>query len=81
MNAFSLDRYGNAQALCPGYLPDPVPGSHEVLLEIQATEFNPFDSKIRDGAVKPMLLYRPPVVLGPDLAGIVLSGGLRHAAL
>lgn len=77
MRAYILDRYGKGQALRLGDLPDPVPGSDEVLVEIQATGLNQLDGKIRDGAFKPILPYKPPFVLGHDLAGVVLSVGSK----
>lgn len=72
MKAYILDRYGKGQALRLGDLPDPVAGCDEVLVEIHATGLNQLDSKIRDGAFKPILPYKPPFVLGHDLAGVVL---------
>jgi NADPH:quinone reductase-like Zn-dependent oxidoreductase len=75
MKAYILGRYGKGQPLRLGDLPDPVPGSDEVLVEIHATGLNQLDSKIRDGAFKPILPYKPPFVLGHDLAGVVLSVG------
>ncbi|TDW59551.1 NADPH:quinone reductase-like Zn-dependent oxidoreductase [Novosphingobium sp. PhB55] len=75
MKAYILDRYGKGQPLRLGDLPEPVPGSDEVLVEIRATGLNQLDSKIRDGAFKPILPYKPPFVLGHDLAGVVLSVG------
>ena len=69
MKAFNLDRYGKKQALRLGDRPEPVPGPGDVLVEVEAAGLNPLDSKIRDGAFKPILPYKPPIVLGHDLAG------------
>ncbi|WP_324699816.1 NADP-dependent oxidoreductase [Novosphingobium sp. RL4] len=77
MKGYILDRYGKGQTLRLGDLPDPVPSADEVLVEIQATGLNQLDGKIRDGAFKPILPYKPPFVLGHDLAGVVLSVGSK----
>lgn len=74
MKAFILDKYKNG-ALRFGDMPDPALGDDDVLVEIHAAGLNPLDSKIRDGAFKPLLPYRPPFVLGHDMAGIVIRVG------
>ncbi len=75
MKAYQLERYGKGQRLALAEQPDPVIGSGEVLVEIRATAINQLDGKIRDGAFKPILPYKPPFVLGHDLAGIVTAVG------
>ena len=75
MKAYQLERYGKGQRLALAEQPDPVAGSGEVLIEIRATAINQLDGKIRDGAFKPILPYKPPFVLGHDLAGIVTAVG------
>ncbi|MDZ4394875.1 NADP-dependent oxidoreductase [Cypionkella sp.] len=75
MKAWSLDRYGKAQKLRMADLPDPVPSATEVLIRIHAAGLNPLDLKLRDGAFKPILPYKPPFVLGHDLAGEVVAIG------
>ncbi len=75
MKAYQLERYGKGQRLILVERPDPVPASDEVLVEIHATAINQLDGKIRDGAFKPILPYKPPFVLGHDLAGIVTAVG------
>ncbi|EJZ19882.1 NADP-dependent oxidoreductase (plasmid) [Rhizobium sp. Pop5] len=75
MKAFILDRYGKKQQLRLGDMPEPVPGPNDVLVEVEAAGLNPLDSKIRDGAFKPILPYKPPLVLGHELAGTVIAVG------
>ncbi|KQM62289.1 MULTISPECIES: NADP-dependent oxidoreductase [unclassified Sphingomonas] len=75
MKAYQLERYGKGQRLTLADLPDPVPAAGEVLVEIHATAVNQLDGKIRDGAFKPILPYKPPFILGHDLAGIVVATG------
>jgi len=75
MKAYLLDRYGKGQRLRLGETPDPVAVPGEVLVDIRAAALNMLDVKIRDGAFKPLLPYRPPFVLGHDLAGVVVATG------
>jgi len=75
VKAYQLEQYGKGRRLNLVDLPDPVAGAGEVLVEIHATAINQLDGKIRDGAFKPILPYKPPFVLGHDLAGIVTAVG------
>ncbi|KQM93220.1 NADPH:quinone oxidoreductase [Sphingomonas sp. Leaf22] len=75
MKAYLLDRYGKGRALRLGDVPDPVPAAGQVLIEIHATALNQLDGKLRDGAFKPIVPYKPPFILGHDLAGIVVGVG------
>jgi len=49
----------------------------DVMVEIHATSLNPLDSKIRDGEFKLILPYRLPLILGNDVAGVVVRVGSR----
>ncbi|SCM76632.1 Zn-dependent oxidoreductase, NADPH:quinone reductase [uncultured Pleomorphomonas sp.] len=75
MKAFILDRYEKKSALRFGDVPEPALRDEDVLVEIHAAGVNPLDAKIRDGEFKPILAYRPPVILGHDMAGIVIRVG------
>lgn len=75
MKAYILDRYGKGRALTLADAPDPVPASDEVLVDVHATAINQLDGKIRDGGFKAILPYKPPLILGHDLAGIVVATG------
>lgn len=75
MKAFIVDRYKKGSTLRLGDMPEPVLGDDDVLVEVHAAGLNPLDSKIRDGAFKPLLPYRPPFVLGHDMAGTVAGIG------
>lgn len=75
MKAFIVDRYGKDSVLRAGELPDPVGGEHDVLVEVRAAGVNALDAKIKDGEFKLVLPYKPPFVLGNDLAGAVLAVG------
>lgn len=75
MKAFIVDRYRKSEPLRYGDMPEPVPGQDDVLVEVHAAGLNPLDSKIRDGAFKAFIPYRPPFILGHDVAGIVVGIG------
>jgi alcohol dehydrogenase len=77
MKAFILDRYGAKVALRAGETPDPQVGEDDVLVQVHAAGVNLLDSILRSGAFKFILPYRPPLVLGHDLAGVVVRVGAR----
>jgi NADPH:quinone reductase-like Zn-dependent oxidoreductase len=77
MKAFILDRYGGADRVRVGDLPDPDPREDEVLVQIHAAGVNLLDSKLRNGEFKLILRYRLPIVLGHDVAGVVVRVGSR----
>ncbi|MNS22158.1 Zinc-type alcohol dehydrogenase-like protein [compost metagenome] len=75
MKAYILDRYAKKAALRFGERPDPALRDNDVLIEVYAAGLNLLDSKIRDGEFKPILPYRPPLILGHDVAGMVVRVG------
>lgn len=75
MKAFVVDKYKKKGALRLADMPDPRIGPDDVLVRIRATAINLLDSKLRDGEFKLFLPYRPPFILGHDLAGTVLRVG------
>ncbi|MGH1587238.1 NADP-dependent oxidoreductase [Methylobacterium phyllosphaerae] len=75
MKAFILDRYKKRQPLRLGERPEPAVGDGDVLVAVAAAGLNLLDAKIRNGEFKPLLKYRPPFVLGHDLAGTVIRVG------
>ncbi|WP_145145371.1 NADP-dependent oxidoreductase [Roseomonas gilardii] len=75
MKAFILDRYGKKETLRLADMPEPVPGPGDVLVEVEAAGLNLLDAKIRNGEFKLILPYKPPLVLGHDLAGTVVKAG------
>jgi NADPH:quinone reductase-like Zn-dependent oxidoreductase len=77
MKAFILDRYGNNDSVRAGVMPDPEVRENDVLVQIHAAGVNLLDSKIRDGEFKLILPYHLPVVLGNDVAGVVVRVGSR----
>ncbi|PBC11740.1 NADP-dependent oxidoreductase [Mesorhizobium sp. WSM3859] len=77
MKAFVVDKYGKKAALRLAEVPAPALQDEDVLVEIHAAGVNLLDAKIRDGEFKPFLRYRPPFVLGHDVAGIVVRVGSK----
>ena len=77
MKAFILDRYGAGIALRAAERADPDVGEDDVLVQVHAAGVNLLDSKIRSGEFKLILPYRPPFVLGHDVAGVVVRVGAR----
>ena len=75
MKAFVIDRYGSNEGVRAGEMPAPELRDEDVLVQIHAASVNPLDLKIRDGKLKPILPYRLPLILGNDLAGVVLRVG------
>jgi NADPH:quinone reductase-like Zn-dependent oxidoreductase len=77
MKAFILDRYGSADHVRAGETPDPERREDYVMVRIHAAGENLLDSKIRNGEFKRILRYRLPLILGHDVAGVVVRVGSR----
>ncbi|MGL4286826.1 MAG: NADP-dependent oxidoreductase [Phreatobacter sp.] len=77
MKAFLVDRYKKKAALRLGDIPEPVLRDDDVLVEVHAAGLNLLDSKIRDGEFKIILPYRPPFILGHDVAATVVRAGSK----
>jgi NADPH:quinone reductase-like Zn-dependent oxidoreductase len=75
MKAFIVDRYKSNSALRLGEMAGPEVRDHDVLVAIHAASLNPLDAKIRDGEFKQILPYRLPLILGNDVAGVVVRVG------
>ena len=75
MKAFVVSRYGKANSVEAVELPEPELRDGDVLVQIHAASVNPLDLKIRNGELKPLLPYKLPLVLGNDLAGVVIKAG------
>lgn len=77
MKAFFIDHYGSKVGLRAGEMPEPQVREDDVLVQIHAAGVNLLDSKIRDGEFKSFLPYRFPLILGHDVAGVVVRVGDR----
>src|SRR5256712_12240207 len=73
MKALAIRRYDAPKEMME--LPRPEPGPGELLVRVRAASVNPIDYKIRDGAVKVLLPFSFPLILGTDLAGDVAAIG------
>ncbi|GID08466.1 NADPH:quinone oxidoreductase [Pseudomonas sp. 008] len=76
MKAFLIDRYGKNPGRI-GEAPAPAVSAHDVLIEVHASSVNVLDSKISKGEFKLILPYSFPLILGNDLAGVVIEVGSK----
>jgi NADPH2:quinone reductase len=76
MRAFVLDSFDSAPAVRDD-LPAPTPADGEVLIRVHASSVNPVDVHIAAGALRGMLDYEFPTVIGRDFAGVVVEVGSR----
>jgi len=77
MKAFILESHGANLALQLADVPEPQLRDDEVLVQVHAAGVNQLDSKIKDGQFKLILPYRLPLILGHDVAGVVVKAGPR----
>src|SRR5436189_1137934 len=77
MKAFVVDRYKSKSAVRLGEMPEPEVRDDDVLVQVHAASLNQLDSKIRDGEFKLILPYRLPLILGNDVAGVVVRVGRK----
>jgi NADPH:quinone reductase-like Zn-dependent oxidoreductase len=75
MKAVAIQKYGGPEELKFDDFPDPVLAPGEVLVKTFATSINPFDIKIRSGAVKDRVPLQFPTILGLDVSGTVTAIG------
>ena len=75
MKAIVIREYGGPNVLKLEDYPDPVAGAGEVLLRVAATSVNPFEFKVRSGAMKDVFPLQFPAILGTDVSGTVLKLG------
>jgi NADPH:quinone reductase-like Zn-dependent oxidoreductase len=75
VKAFVVDKYKKKGALVLVNMPEPELQDNDVLIRVCATAVNQLDSKVRDGEFKFILPYRPPFILGHDVAGTVIKIG------
>ena len=80
MKAIVVDKYQKNGALRLADVPEPTLQDDDVLVQIHATAVNLLDSKLRNGDFKAFLPYKPPFILGHDLAGTVLRVATKVTA-
>lgn len=74
MKSFAVTGYG-PDGLALADVPLPEAGPNDVLVQVRAASINPLDKMIRNGEFKQLLKYKPPFVLGHDVAGVVTEVG------
>lgn len=75
MKAWVVARYKQPLELTE--VPEPPVGDRDVLVDIHASGVNVLDVKVQDAEFKAILPYKPPFVLGHDLAGTVMAVGAK----
>ncbi len=75
MKAIVLPSYGGPEVLEIRELPEPSPGPNEIAVRVAAASVNPFDWKLRSGALARFVPLALPAVLGRDVAGTVVAVG------
>lgn len=75
MKAYTLNRYGKKEKLQLTHLPEPSVKETDVLVQVYSAGVNVLDSKIKAGEFKLILPYKPPFVLGHDVAGVITQVG------
>lgn len=82
MQAFILDRYGDARHTHLATMPTPEPAPGQMLVRVCAAWLNVVDFKAREGKLKVNRRYPLPAVKGNALAGTLqaLSPGMNRIA-
>jgi NADPH:quinone reductase-like Zn-dependent oxidoreductase len=75
MQAAFITQYGGKDRVRLGQAARPVCGRHDILVEVRAAGVNPIDYKIRSGKVRAFFPHALPLVLGSELAGVVVETG------
>ena len=77
MKAFTIDRYKSKDGGRVVDVPQPTVGDNDVLVHVHAAGVNLLDAKIASGEFKLFLPYHFPLILGNDVAGVVVQVGSR----
>lgn len=75
MSAVILERYGPPEQLVFGRAPRPKIRADQVLLMVHAAGINPVDWRIRNGSLRWISPARFPLILGFDVAGVIMEVG------
>ena len=75
VKAFIIDRYKPKDRGRIADVQEPLAGDGQVLVQIHAAGVNLLDSKIMGGEFKLILPYEMPLILGHDVAGIIVDVG------
>jgi alcohol dehydrogenase len=77
MKAFAIDRYKSKGGGRIVDMPQPSVGDNDALVQVHAAGVNLVDVKIASGEFKIFLPYRFPLILGNDVAGVVVEVGAQ----
>ena len=75
MKAYTIHTYGKKETLHRDDVPVPQVKDNDVLVEVHAAGINLLDAKIKSGEFKLILPYQLPLILGHDVAGVVIRAG------
>ncbi|MGW4113930.1 NADP-dependent oxidoreductase [Actinosynnema sp. NPDC004786] len=75
MKAVVLSRFGGPEELRPAEVDVPGPGPGQVRVRVRDVGVNPFDVKVRSGAMEAVFRTPLPTVLGSEVAGVVDAVG------
>ncbi|MCX4097652.1 zinc-binding dehydrogenase [Nocardia sp. alder85J] len=75
MRAVEAKSFGGPEVLTPVELPDPVPGTGQVLVDVAAADVMFLDTLLRSGWGTAFFPVRPPYVPGGAIAGVVSAVG------
>lgn len=75
MKAAQINNYGNASQINVVEVDKPTANDGQVVVEVQASSLNPFDTIVREGYMKDVVPLELPVTLGGDIAGKVIEVG------
>jgi len=77
MKAYTINRYSKDDKLQLIEVPQPIAKENEVLIQIHSASINQLDAKLKSGEFKLLMPYKFPLILGHDVAGIVMEVGAK----
>lgn len=77
MKAFVINKYSKNGGLQLAEMPVPEVKDNDVLVDVYAAGVNLLDSKIKTGEFKLILPYKMPLILGHDVAGVIVKVGKK----
>lgn len=75
MKAAQINEYGDPSVIHVNDVDKPTPEPGQVLVEVHASNVNPFDAKLRAGYMKDSIPLQFPFTIGGDIAGVVTELG------
>lgn len=83
MRAVVFEEFGGPEVLHLGEIPEPEAGPGQIRVRVEAVGLNPFDGKVRSGAMESAFRTALPAVPGAEVAGVVdrLGDGVTGVAV